>query len=79
MARLGCVLTHVVGGRVGEASKRLWVFGTCLDCLGGRGRHLAWRGSPPAPRPLQEQAEAKQSEEQECVEKQVMSHVVPLP
>jgi hypothetical protein len=79
MARRGGVLTRVAGGRVGEASKRLGVFGTCLDRLGGRGRRLAWRGSSPEPHPIQEHAEAEQSEEQECVEKQVMSHVVPLP
>jgi hypothetical protein len=79
MARLGGLCTRVTRGSMGEASKRFWGFGTGLDRLGGRRCRLARRGSPPAPRSMQEQAEAEQSEEQECVEKQVMSHVVPLP
>lgn len=79
MARLGCVLTRVAVRLVDEAGKGLRVTRALLDRLSGRGRRLARRGSTPSPCPIQEQAEAEQSEQQEYVEKQVVSHVVPLP
>jgi hypothetical protein len=69
MAGLGCVLTHVARRYMGEADKGLWVFGTGLDRLGGRGYRLAPRGSSPAPRSVQEHAKAEQAKEQECGEK----------
>ena len=64
---------------MGEASKRLWVFETCLDRLGGRECRLARHGSSSEPRAMQEHAKAEQSKAQECLEKQVVSPVVPLP
>jgi hypothetical protein len=79
MAGLGGVLTRGTGRLVGEPLKGLRGVGTCLDRLGWRGRRQARRGSTLWPHPRQEHAEAEQSEEQECAEEQLVSHVVPLP
>jgi hypothetical protein len=73
------VLTGLTAGFVREPRKGLWGLGTLCERQAGRGRRLAGRGSTPCPHPIQEPAEAKQSEEQEYVEKQVVSHVVPFP
>ncbi len=79
MAGLSGVHTCFTGRRVGEPPKGLRGFGTCLDRLGGRGCRLARRGSTSWPHPRQKYVETEPSEEQEYVEKQVVSHVVPLP
>jgi hypothetical protein len=72
MAGQGCVFTRVTGGLVREPLKGLRGLGTWLDRLG-------WCGSTPWPQPIQEHAEAEQSEEQERVAKQLVSHVVLFP
>jgi hypothetical protein len=72
MAELGCVRTRVTGGFVSEPLKGLRGVGTYLDRLG-------WCGSTPWPYPIPAYAEAEQSEEEACVETQVVSQVLPLP
>jgi hypothetical protein len=76
---LGDMLTCFTEWLVGESGKRLWGFSRRLGSLGGCGLELAHRGSTLWPQPRQNHAQPEYCEQQECVEKPVVSHVVPLP
>jgi hypothetical protein len=71
------MLTDVTERLCGEPRKGLWVCAAFCERLDRRGCQLARRASTSGPHPRQKHVEAEQSKEQECVEKQVVSHVVP--
>ena len=63
----------------GASGQRLGGCGRRLGSRGGCGLELAHRGSTLWPQPRQNHAQPESCEQQEGVEKQVVSHVVPLP